>query len=252
MTQTAQRPWVLLLGATSGIGKALARRWAAQGNNLLLAARDLDETQRLAADLQTRFGIDAQSVAFDALAFDDHEPFWRDCLSRAGGHLQGVLLCYGFMTLREETDRDPKLVRQTIDVNYTSPVSILNLVAQDFEKAGSGYICGFSSVAGDRGRQSNYYYGSAKAAFSTYLQGLRNRLFKRGITVITVKPGFVDTGMTWGLPGMFLVATPEKVAADTWRAVARKQSNLYTPFFWRYIMFIIRSVPEFIFKRMKL
>jgi short-subunit dehydrogenase len=242
----------LLLGATSGIGKAIARRWAAQGKNLLLAARDTDECQRQAADLHTRFGIEAYSVPFDALAFDQHEQFWRDCLARAGGKLEGVVLCYGFMASQQDADRDPRLVRQTIDVNYTSPVSILNLAARDFEAARQGYICGFSSVAGDRGRQSNFYYGSAKAAFSTYLQGLRNRLFKSGVSVTTVKPGFVDTGMTWGLPGMFLVAGPEKVAADTWRAVERKQSILYTPFFWRYIMLIIRSVPEFIFKRMKL
>lgn len=248
----AQRRWVLLLGATSGIGRAVARRWAAHGVNLLLAARDLDEAQRNANDLRIRFGVEAQAIAFDALDFEHHETFWRDCVARAGGNLEGVILCYGFMTSRDQADQDPRQVRQTIDVNYTSPVSIFNLAAAYFEPLHRGYLCGISSVAGDRGRQSNYYYGSAKAAFSTYLQGLRNGLFKSGVTVVTVKPGFVDTAMTWGHPGMFLVATPERVADDMWNAVRGRRSVLYTPWFWRYIMLIIRCIPEFIFRRMKL
>jgi len=253
MTQAeAQFSWTLLLGATSGIGRAVARRWAAHGQNLLLAARDMDECDRVAADLRVRFGVQAQCIVFDALALDQYDNFWRDCLSRAGGNLAGVIVCHGFMVLREQTDLDPQLIRQTIDVNYTSPALILNLAANEFEKSKRGYIIGVSSVAGDRGRQSNYYYGSAKAAFSAYLAGLRNRLFKANVLVLTVKPGFVDTAMTWGLSGTFLVASPEHVAQDIWNALQRRQDVLYTPFFWRYIMFIIRHIPEFIFKRMKL
>jgi short-subunit dehydrogenase len=251
-TPIASENWVLLLGSTSGIGKAIARKWAANGVNLLLAARDTDENNRLAADLAIRFGISAKPIAFDALAFAEHEAFWKECVAQTQGNLQGVILVYGYMCPRDEADRDAELVRKTIEVNYTSAVLILNLAGKEFESRRRGYICGFSSVAGDRGRQSNYYYGSSKAAFSAYLQGLRNRLFKNGVSVITVKPGFVDTAMTWGMPGMFLVATPKKVATDTWNAVRRKRSVLYTPFFWRYIMLIIRSIPEFIFKRMKL
>ena len=253
MTQTAAQPsWTLLLGATSGIGRAVARRWAAHGQNLLLAARDMDECERVAADLRVRFGIGAQCIGFDALALDQYENFWRDCLSRASGHLDGVIVCHGFMAPREQSDHDLNLVRQTIDINYTSPALILNLAAREFEKQKRGYIIGVSSVAGDRGRQSNYDYGSAKAAFSAYLSGLRNRLFKSKVHVLTVKPGFVDTAMTWALKGTFLVASPEQVAQDIWNALRRRRDVLYTPFFWRYIMMIIRHVPEFIFKRMKL
>jgi decaprenylphospho-beta-D-erythro-pentofuranosid-2-ulose 2-reductase len=253
MTQTATQPsWTLLLGATSGIGRAVARRWAAYGQNLLLAARDMDECERVAADLRVRFGIGAQCVAFDALALDQYESFWRDCLSRASGHLDGVIVCHGFMVSREQTDQNLNLLRQTIDINYTSPALILNLAADEFEKAKRGYIIGVSSVAGDRGRQSNYEYGAAKAAFTACLAGLRNRLFKANVHVLTVKPGFVDTAMTWALSGTFLVASPERVAQDIWNALHRRRDVLYTPFFWRYIMMIIRHIPEFIFKRMKL
>jgi decaprenylphospho-beta-D-erythro-pentofuranosid-2-ulose 2-reductase len=247
-----QLRWTLLLGTTSGIGRAVARRWAAHGQNLLLAARDLDECERVAADLRVRFGIQAQCIAFDALALDRYENFWRDCLSRASGNLDGVIVCHGFMVSREQTDHDLNLVRQTIDINYTSPALILNLAANEFEKSKQGYIVGVSSIAGDRGRQSNYYYGSAKAAFSAYLAGLRNRLFRSNVHVLTVKPGFVDTAMTWGLSGTFLVASPEHVAQDIWNALQHRRDVLYTPFFWRYIMMIIRHIPEFIFKRMKL
>ena len=144
------------------------------------------------------------------------------------------------------------LNRLAIDTNFTSAASILGLAAGYFEKRRSGYLCVFSSVAGDRGRQSNYVYGSAKAGLTAYLQGLRARLFKSGVDVLTVKPGFVDTAMTWGLPGMFLVATPQRVAADVWRAVQRRRLTLYTPWFWRWVMLMIGSVPEQIFRRLKL
>jgi short-subunit dehydrogenase len=156
------------------------------------------------------------------------------------------------LPIQSEAQNDLKTARQAIDVNFTSVVSLLTFVANDFEARRHGFICVFSSVAGDRGRQSNYVYGSAKAALSAFLGGLRNRLFKSGVHVTTVKPGFVDTAMTWGLPGMFLVASPEAVAEDTFRAVSHGRSQIYTPFFWRYIMLIIKSVPEFVFKRMKM
>ena len=253
MTDIARQPhWTLLLGATSGIGRAIARRWAANGQHLLLAARDLEECERVAADLRVRFGIQTQCVAFDALAFDQYENVWRDCLSRAGGNIAGIIVCHGFLALRDQTDREPSLVRQSIDINYTSPALFLNLATSEFEKTRRGYIIGVSSVAGDRGRQSNYLYGSAKAAFNAYLAGLRNRLFKSNVHVLTVKPGFVDTAMTWDLSGTFLVATPESVAKDIWNGLQRRRDVLYTPFFWRYIMLIIRHIPEFIFKRMKM
>jgi decaprenylphospho-beta-D-erythro-pentofuranosid-2-ulose 2-reductase len=139
-----------------------------------------------------------------------------------------------------------------VAVNYLGAMSVLDQCANLLATAGAGFIVGISSVAGDRGRQSNYYYGSAKAGLTAYLSGLRNRLSGQGVQVLTVKPGFVDTAMTYGLEGMFLVASPEDVGRQIVRAVEKRRNTVYLPWFWRYIMLIIRHIPEFLFKRLKL
>ena len=136
--------------------------------------------------------------------------------------------------------------------SFTGPARFLQMLAPVMEARGGGTVVGVGSVAGDRGRIGNYVYGAAKAGFATYLSGLRNRLNRAGAHVVTVKPGFVDTAMTWGIEGMFLVASPEDIAASIDRAVERKKNVLYTPFFWRYIMLIIRSIPEFLFKKLSI
>src|SRR5262245_32088329 len=156
------------------------------------------------------------------------------------------------MAPQGEAQTSFELARRMIDVNYTSAVSLLNLAANYLEAQKAGFICAISSVAGDRGRQSNYIYGSTKAALNTYLEGMRVRLAKVGVPVTTVKPGFVDTRMTRGLPGMFLVAQPERVARDICRAIKKRRSVVYTPWFWWGIMSIICSIPTFVFKRLKL
>jgi short-subunit dehydrogenase len=243
---------VLILGATSAIARALADQLARDGCRLILAGRDMPEIERIAADLRIRYGAAAVARAFDAVAFESHATFFDSCAADCPNGLDGVILCYGSLPVQKTAERDPALAQQTILTNFASPVSMLNLAANYFEDRNRGFICALSSVAGDRGRQSNYLYGSAKAGLTTYLQGLRNRLSKAGVPVLTVKPGFVDTAMTWGLPGMFLVATPQKVANDIIRAIRREANELYTPWFWRIIMGIIRHVPERIFKRMKM
>lgn len=242
---------VLIVGASSGIGRAIAREWASHGSAMILAGRDQDDLQRTAADLRIRYQVDVDVLPFDALAFDAHPAFWRECL-RVRPDLAGVIVLHGYLPSQEQAQKDVAIARQAIDVNFTSAASLVSLAANDFERQGRGFLCVFSSVAGDRGRQSNYVYGSAKAALSAFLAGLRNRLHGKGVRVITVKPGFVDTGMTWGMPGMFLVATPEQVARDVYRAVTRGTPVVYTPWFWRYIMGIIRSIPEVVFVRMKM
>ena len=153
-----------------------------------------------------------------------------------------------------ESERNFTQCRQMIDVNFTGAVSLLGLAAEHLAARGGGFICALSSVAGDRGRQSNFIYGSTKAALTTYLQGLRNRLFSKGVAVITIKPGFVDTAMTWGLlnPRSPLTANPDRVAAIIDRAILDRRNVVYVPWFWRIIMAIIKAIPEPIFKRMKL
>ncbi len=248
---------VLILGATSAIARALAHEMAHQGHRLVLAARDEAELNAVSADVRLRFNIDVAALRFDATDFSSHPSFFADALQAFPEGLGGVILCHGLLgdAMQARSNRD--LCRQIIDVNFTSAVSVLELAAAHFEAhgaAGRAFICAISSVAGDRGRQSNYIYGSSKGALTIYLQGLRNRLFPAGVAVITIKPGFVDTAMTWGLlkPNSPIVASPQRVARDIARAIRRRSNVVYTPFFWRAIMRIIKSIPEPIFKRLKL
>ena len=247
---------VLVLGASSPIARALARRFAEAGYPLLLGGRDVEDLERSAADLRVRYHIPAATIAFDAQRFEQHEQQIQDAAGQFPGGLAGVVACQGDLVDQTEAERDPALARRMIDVNYTSVVSTLNPAANYFEaraKAGEhrGFIAVVGSVAGDRGRPSNYIYGSAKAAVSAYCQGLRARLARSSVPVLTVKPGFVDTRMIYGRPGTFLVAAPERVADDVFRAVMRRRDVIYTPGFWRWIMLAVRSIPEPIFKRMK-
>ena len=171
------------------------------------------------------------------------------------GECPGVLNVAVFvasMPEQADIDLDPALIDGTVTDGFTGPARLLHRLAPLMEERGAGAVVGVGSVAGDRGRLANYVYGAAKAGFHTYLAGLRNRMGRSGVHVVTVKPGFVDTAMTWGLPGLFLVAAPEAVADDILRAVEKKRNIIYTPWFWRYIMLIIMHVPEFIFKKLKI
>jgi decaprenylphospho-beta-D-erythro-pentofuranosid-2-ulose 2-reductase len=243
---------VLILGPTSDIGRAIAQALAAQRRPLILAGRDRDEVQRIAADLRVRHGAAVREGHFDALDFASHGAFFAQCCSE--GDLDGVIACHGYMADQAATQADPEQASRTIDVNLKSYVSLFEHAAAYFEQRRAGFICALSSVAGDRGRQSNYTYGSAKAGLSAYLQGLRNRLARCGVSVITIKPGFVDTAMTWGVlnPDSPLVASPERVARDIVRAIERRRDVVYTPWFWRWIMLVIRAIPEPVFKRLRL
>jgi len=243
---------ILILGASSGIGRAVAAQFAMRRRNLVLAGRDREDLDRIAADLRVRYGIEARVEIFDATDFASHAAFFQHCQADSDGTLGGVVMCHGFMAPQSQGQKEFPIARQTVEANYLSAISILELAAADFEQKRTGFICAVSSVAGDRGRQSNYIYGSAKAALTTYMQGLRNRLTPAGVPVLTVKPGFVDTAMTWGLPGLFLVASPEKVASDIVKAIEKHKAEIYTPWFWWAIMLVIKSVPERIFRKMKL
>ncbi len=242
----------LITGASSAIGRAIARRLAADGSDLVLAGRQIDELERNARDLEVRFGVKAVAQRFDALEIDTHSEFFERCVRECESCLSGVVLCHGAMPEQEEAQHDSALARRTIDVNYGSAVSLLEPVADHLSALGRGWICAISSVAGDRGRPSNYLYGSTKAALSTYMQGLRARLARRGVRAVTVKPGFVDTALTYGRPGMFLVASPDRVAADALRAVRRDRAVVYSPPFWALVMWVIRRIPDPIFKRLSL
>ncbi len=245
---------VLVLGANSAIAKALCHRMAARGARLILTGRNQPELERTASDLRLRYETDVFVEGFDAVEFAEHSAFLDRCLRHAEGELTGAVLCFGNLPEQDATETDWEETRRAVEINFLAPVSLMNRLAQHFEGLQSGYLAAISSVAGDRGRQSNYTYGAAKAAMSVYLDGLRNRLFRAGVHVLTVKPGFVDTPMTWGLlnPHSPLVASPERVARTIDRAIRKRRNVLYTPWFWRPIMCLITALPEYLFKRMKL
>ena len=241
---------VVVIGATSAIARAGAQEFAAGGCAVIVAARDQDENEAIAADLRVRYGVEGHAFAWDAEAFDTHGAFVARCIETLGDRLDGVVLCSGYMAEQKAAQGDWSLARRMIDVNYSASVSVIERFAAHFEVRRSGFLCVVSSVAGDRGRQSNYLYGSTKAALSIWCEGLRNRLYPAGVHVVTVKPGFVDTKMTWGT--VPFAASPEAAAKAILKAIDKKKNVVYVPWFWRYIMLIIRHVPEWQFKKMKM
>lgn len=240
---------VLILGALSDVGTALARRFAQSGHSVVVAARQKEAAQNLAADIAIRYGTAAKAVYFDALAYGSHADFWAQLSPQP----DIVIAVFGYLGNQKEAERNFTEAQRIIHTNYTGAVSILNIAAQSMEQAKSGCIVGISSVAGERGRQSNYIYGSAKAAFTAYLSGLRNRLAHSGVHVLTVKPGFIATKMTEHLNLPFLLtASPQQVAEDIFKSVQHRRNVIYTLWMWRWIMLIIKLIPEGIFKRLKM
>ncbi|HEY8920485.1 MAG TPA: SDR family oxidoreductase [Chitinophaga sp.] len=240
---------VLILGAGSDMAVALARQFAAEKYDVQLAARNTSFLQAQENDLRIRYGINASSHAFDAVDFASHPAFYESLPVKPD-----ITICvFGYLGDQELGQSNWQEASRIIHTNYTGAVSILNVVAADYAARRQGTIIGISSVAGERGRQSNYLYGSAKAGFTAYLSGLRNRLFHNGVHVMTVQPGFVYTRMTEGLTlPPLLTAQPTDVASAIVKAAKAKKNVLYVKWFWRYIMLIIKSIPEFIFKKLKL
>ena len=239
----------LVIGATSDIGRALARKLAEEGWALQLAARDPARLDREAQDLRVRTGAAVASHRCDVLR-DDGGVSLLDELDP----LPDVAVCLvGLLGDQAESQRSGAAAERVMRTNYVGPALLMGALAERFERRGSGVLAGVSSVAGDRGRAANYVYGSAKAGFTAFLSGLRNRLAATGVHVVTVKPGFVRTRMTEGmdLPAR-LTAEPEEVAAAVVEASRGRRNVVYVRRIWRLVMLMIRSVPEPVFKRMKL
>ena len=241
--------YVLIVGAKSDIAKAAAREYAKHGYNLYLAARNLDELKEFANDVTVRTQRMVKLVELDILDYKTHQSFYDKLDEKP----LGVISAVGYLGEQEKAQADFTEAQQIIDTNYVGIVSLFDIIANDFEKKQSGFMIGISSVAGDRGRKSNYVYGSAKAALATYLSGLRNRLYDSHVNVLTVKPGFVATKMTKGmnLPEK-LTAQPKEVAKDIYKAQQKGKSVLYTKWIWKWIMLIIKIIPEWKFKGMSI
>jgi decaprenylphospho-beta-D-erythro-pentofuranosid-2-ulose 2-reductase len=240
---------VLILGATSDMAIAIARQLATEGYAITLAGRSTERLSAMEGDLRVRYKAQVASAYFDALDFSSHQSFYDTLADKPD-----VVICvFGMLGEQPEAETDWQHCHDIINSNYTGAVSILNIIANDFERRRHGVIVGISSVAGERGRQSNYIYGSAKAGFTVYLSGLRNRMFRHNVHVLTVKPGFVKTKMIENIstPGM-LTASPKTVASKISRAIVQKKNTLYVLPVWSLIMCVIRMIPETVFKRLKL
>ena len=242
----------LVIGASSAIARAFAREAAAAGADIVLAGRDRADLEITAGDISIRHQRQASVLDFDAAAADSHRAFMAAAREAAGESRLNLFLAFAIMPTQDEIDADSELLRRVADTNFTGALSVLQAAAPLFMEQKGGHIVVLGSVAGDRGRRKNYVYGATKAGLATYLQGLRARLFAHGVSVTTVKPGFVDTALTFGLPGMFLVASPRDVAQACLKAARRGSGDVYVPWFWWGIMTIIRNIPERIFKRLSI
>lgn len=242
---------ILIIGATSAIAEATARRFAQSGAELFLIARDKRRLEALSADLKLRGAAQVATATLDALDYARHRPVLESAIKQLGG-LDVALITHGSLPDQAACEQSFELVREAFEINALSVMSLLAPLADHCEKAGRGSLAVIGSVAGDRGRQSNYVYGAAKGALAVYLQGLRNRLHRSGVHVLTIKPGFIDTPMTAQFPKGFLWSSPERVAAQIERALEKRADVVYTPGYWLPIMLIVRCIPERWFKRLSL
>ena len=240
---------VLILGALSDIGIAIAHKFACKGHDIKLAARNLSKLKTKYENLNSKYNINVNFYEFDVLKTDTHINFIENL-----DELPSILICaIGNMGNQNENETKLDLRIKVLRTNNEGPINIISEFANIFEKRGSGTIVGISSVAGERGRSSNYIYGSAKAGFTVFLSGLRNRLAKKKVHVLTVLPGTVYTKMTSNLKLPKLFTTyPDKVSDDIYMAVKKKKNIIYSMGVWRYIVFIIKLIPEEIFKKLKI
>ena len=243
---------VIVLGATSGIALEVQRQLANQRCELLLMARSPQRLAELQADLCLRGAPQVLTYAADLSSVAKHEGV-LEFASQRFPDFDTVLLAYGSMHKQEDSESSIPILLEELQVDFVSAAAILSLFASVLERRGTGCIAAITSVAGDRGRRSNYVYGSAKGGLSLFLQGLRSRLYPAGVHVLTIKPGPVQTPMTDGLPHAWRFADPRKVACDIVRSLEGCSPDvLYTPRIWRYIMAGIKWIPETVFKRLPL
>ena len=241
--------YVLIVGATSDIARATAGLYAEHGYDLYLAARDVGNLKEFARNVTVKTQRKVETVELDILDYNSHQTFYNQLQEKP----LGVISFVGYLGSQEKARTDFTEAKRIMETNYTGVVSLFNIIARDFVQKKSGFMIGVSSAAGDRGRGSNFIYGSAKAALTTYLSGLRQSLADAHVHVMTVKPGFVATRMTaaMNLPQM-LTAKPESVAVDIYNAQQNNRNIIYTKWIWRWIMMVIKVIPEGLFKRMNM
>lgn len=242
---------ILIVGATSAIAESTARLWALQGARLFLLGRNEERLHVMSADLKVRGAESVQFAMLDVNDFAQHEPV-IEVAAKALDGIEIVLVAHGSLGNQKTCENDIATTLKEINTNTLSVISLLTLLATRFEAQKYGTIAVISSVAGDRGRQSNYIYGAAKGAITIFTQGLRQRMHKHGVQVLTIKPGFVDTPMTIGFKKGLLWVKPERIALGITRAIEKRSDVVYLPWFWEPIMIAIKIIPERFFKKIKL
>jgi len=242
---------VLIIGATSAIAEHCTRIWAGRGDALYLVARNEDRLKTIAADLKVRGASQADTCCVDLNDMDSHAAI-LDAAEAAMGGIDTVLIAHGTLSNQKACEQSVEETLAEIKTNALSLISLLTLIANRFEAQKAGTIAVISSVAGDRGRASNYVYGSSKAMVTAFTSGLRQRLHKANVAVVTIKPGFVDTPMTAEFKKGLLWAKPAGVAAKIVKAIDAKKSEVYVPVFWWVVMFVIKVIPSMIFVRTKI
>ena len=242
---------ILVFGATSAIANSAARIYAERNAQLFLIGRDKERLKKMKIDLELRGANSVETLALDLLKYDEH----ANAITLAVGFLKILdltLICHGSLPDQNDCETDFKKIEKEISINALSTISICTEVSKQLQKQKRGTLAVITSVAGERGRQSNFIYGAAKSMVSTYLQGLRGKLLPIGVHVIDIKPGLVDSPMTAGFKKGALWSTPKSVATKIVKGVDRKQNTIYAPGYWRFLMLTVRSIPEFIFKKIKI
>ncbi|WP_213804339.1 SDR family oxidoreductase [Granulicella sp. dw_53] len=242
---------ILVLGATSGIAEATCRIWAAEGAHLFLVARNAEKLAAVASDLRTRGAAFVDTAVADLDDTDSHHALLTHAVNSLAG-MDVAYLAHGILGDQPAAEQDFNTAAQILHTNLTAPVSLLTWLSNYCVPRHTGTLAILSSVAGDRGRKSNYVYGSSKAGLSAFVSGLRNRIDREGVTVLTIKPGPTRTAMTAANPKSAKYADPDKVAKSIAAAIAAEKDQIYVPFIWQPIMFIIRNIPERIFKKLNL
>lgn len=244
---------VVILGSVSAVGRAIAHEFAKENYSIILGDVNRDENERIAKDIRIRYKVFCDTVYFDAEDFDRHPEFIDEITRKICGCPEGIVICFGYMPAQEEAQKNFALAKKTVQINYLGAVSVIEKFLEKFEERNHGFVIALSSVAGDRGRKSNYIYGSSKGALTRYLEGVQHRCARTKIKILIVKPGFMDTAMTYGLNlPKKLMASPEEAGKIIFKAWRKGKQVVYVKWFWRYIMLIIQHLPRFIFLRTQL
>lgn len=242
---------IVIIGATSAIAQEVAKLYAEQGHRLYLIGKNAQFLSAIADDLKMRGSQEIHYKIYNLIEWQHHQQLITDAIKTLG-HIDIVLIAHGTLANQKSCERDFQKTLMEMNINFLSYISLLTLLANYFEQRKNGCIAVITSVAGDRGRQSNYIYGSTKGGLTIFLQGLRNRLYHAGVNVLTIKPGLVKTPMTQHFKKGLLWAEPEHVAKQIKRAIEKNKQQIYTPSFWYYIMLAIKLFPEYFFCSLKL